>query len=105
MSVDIFEQCKKEIFDEVRLQIDLSREVSDEEIENMIDEKIVKIGRRKALSLDERQELGKLIFHSIRKMDVLQELIDSDDVTEIMINGIDNIFIEKGELYNGKDYC
>lgn len=105
MSVDIFEQCKKEIFDEVRLQIDLSREVSDEEIENMIDEKIVKIGRRKALSLDERQELGKLIFHSIRKMDVLQELIDSDDVTEIMINGIDNIFIEKGGRIYKWDKC
>jgi pilus assembly protein CpaF len=81
-------------------QIDLSRDVADEEIQEIIDELVVEEGRKAALSLDERRSLGASIFHSIRKMDVLQELIDNDDVTEIMINGTDNIFIEKaGRIY------
>ena len=84
----------------MRERIDLSREVDDAEIQDMIDELVVRLGRSHALSLEERQELGKSVFHSIRKMDVLQELVDCDDVTEIMINGTDNIFIEKaGRIY------
>ncbi|MCM1183073.1 MAG: CpaF family protein [Roseburia sp.] len=90
-----YERCRCEISAQVRERIDLSREVSDEEIQDIIDDMIVSFGRRNALSLAERQELGKSIFHAIRKMDILQELIDSDDITEIMINGTESIFIEK----------
>lgn len=90
-----YEECKKYISESVRQRIDLSREVDDSEIREMIDELIVQTGRKHALSLTERQELGKSIFYSIRKMDVLQELIDSNEVTEIMVNGTDNIFVEK----------
>lgn len=95
-----YETCRRQICDSVRERIDLSREVDDAEIQDMIDELVVRLGRSHALSLEERQELGKSVFHSIRKMDVLQELVDCDDVTEIMINGTDNIFIEKaGRIY------
>ena len=95
-----YESCRRQICDSVRERIDLSREVDDAEIQDMIDELVVRLGRSHALSLEERQELGKSVFHSIRKMDVLQELVDCDDVTEIMINGTDNIFIEKaGRIY------
>lgn len=95
-----FEECKQSIAGSVRERIDLSREVADDEVQEMIDELIVGLGRSCGLSLIQRQELGKGVFHSIRKMDVLQELIDSDEVTEVMINGTDNIFIEKaGRIY------
>lgn len=95
-----YEKCRKEIADSVRGRIDLSREVPDDEIQEMIDELVKGLGRSSGLSLYERNELGRSVFYSIRKMDVLQELIDSDDVTEIMINGTDNIFIEKaGRIY------
>lgn len=100
MSSQKYEECKQYIGNCVRERIDLSREVADDEIQEMTDSFIVGLGRKKGLSLAERQELGKSIFHSIRKMDVLQELIDSNEVTEIMINGTDNIFIEKaGHIY------
>lgn len=96
----MYEKCRREIGSSVRGCIDLSREVPDAEIQEMIDELVMGLGRSSGLSLEERNELGKSIFHSIRKMDVLQELIDSDDVTEIMINGTDNIFVEKaGRIY------
>lgn len=95
-----YEECKQRIGRSVRERIDLSREVADDEIQEMIDAFVVGLGRSCGLSLIQRQELGKSVFHSIRKMDVLQELIDSDEVTEIMINGTDNIFIEKaGRIY------
>lgn len=90
-----YETCKNQISESVRQRVDLSREVTDAEIQDMINDMVVSLGRKYALSLDERQELGKSVFHSIRKMDVLQELVDCDEVTEIMINGTDNIFIEK----------
>lgn len=90
-----YEECRKFIIDKVRQRIDLSREVEDSEIQEMIDSMIVREGRKHALSLKERQELGISVFYSIRKMDVLQELIDCDDVTEIMVNGTESIFIEK----------
>ncbi len=95
-----YEECRKYISDQVRQQIDLSREVEDAEIEEMIDELIIQTGRKYALSLSQRQELGRSVFHSIRKMDVLQELVDCDEVTEIMVNGTENIFVEKaGRIY------
>lgn len=90
-----YQKCRNEISSHVRQKIDLSREVEDSEIQEMIDSLIVQTGRKYSLSLKERQELGKSVFYSIRKMDVLQELIDCDEVTEIMVNGTENIFVEK----------
>ena len=57
-----YEECKKQIHDTVRQRIDLSREVTDAEIQDMIDDLIVGLGRKYALSLNERQELGKSVF-------------------------------------------
>lgn len=95
-----YETCREYIISNVRQQIDLSREVEDAEIQEMIDELVVHTGRKYALSLSRRQDLGKSVFHSIRKMDVLQELVDCDEVTEIMVNGTENIFVEKaGRIY------
>lgn len=90
-----YQKCRNEISSHVRQKIDLSREVEDSEIQELIDGMIARMGRKYALSLKERQELGRSVFCSIRKMDVLQELIDCDEVTEIMVNGTGNIFVEK----------
>lgn len=98
--LDRYETCREQISSTVRQRIDLSREVEDSEIQDMIDTLVVQMGRKYALSLAQRQALGKSIFYEIRKLDVLQELVDSDDVTEIMVNGTDNIFVEKaGHIY------
>lgn len=95
-----YEQCRREINARLREKIDLSREISDAEIHDMIDDLVSSLGRSYALSMEQRNELGTSIFHSLRKMDILQELIDDDDVTEIMVNGTEGIFIEKlGRLF------
>lgn len=79
--------------------IDYSRESSDEEIQDLIDEMLIRENREQPLSLQERRRLRKELFHAVRKLDVLQELVDDPGITEIMINGPDHIFIEqKGRL-------
>lgn len=76
-------------------QIDLSRELSDEEVYEYIDELIIRSSREQYLSLPDKEKLRKDLFNSVRKLDILQDLLEDNSITEIMVNGIDNIFIEK----------
>ena len=76
--------------------LDLSREISDSEMLELIDRAISSSLRGGVLSLDEKMKLRRQVFHSIRKLDVLQGLLDDPTITEIMVNGTDNIFIEQG---------
>lgn len=74
---------------------DLSKEITDEKIEELIDEEIFKEGHIRYISLEDRLVYKRSLFNSIRGLDVLQDLADDDLVTEIMVNGTDNIFIEE----------
>lgn len=76
--------------------IDFSRSVEDEEVLGLIDEEIIRAKRERELSLDEMKQMRMELFNAIRRLDVLQELIEDSSVTEIMINGPDHIFIERG---------
>ena len=75
--------------------IDFSRSVEDEEVLGLIDEEIIRAKREGELSLDEMKRMRMELFNAIRRLDVLQELIEDSTVTEIMINGPDHIFIER----------
>ncbi|MDD3141588.1 MAG: ATPase, T2SS/T4P/T4SS family, partial [Lachnospiraceae bacterium] len=76
-------------------QLDMSTEVEDEKLEEVIHQVLQQKGRDQYLSLQEKVNLGKELFNTFRKLDLLQEIIEDDEITEIMINGIQNIFIEK----------
>lgn len=90
---------KKRLQEKLAGQIDYSREYTDEEIQELIDEVLLQERRQTALSLMECERLRKELFHTFRKLDVLQELIEDTSITEIMINGWETIFIEKnGQL-------
>ncbi|MFG6336468.1 MAG: CpaF family protein [Lachnospiraceae bacterium] len=93
------EERRRLLKEKLFASIDYSRESSNEEIRDLIDELLVKEGRESPLSLAERNRLRRELFHAVRKLDVLQELVDDPQITEIMINGPDNIFIENnGQL-------
>ena len=77
-------------------QLDLSRELSDGEILDAIDELILNQMRESCMALKEKVQLRQELFYSVRKLDVLQELIEDESVTEIMVNGPDTIFVERG---------
>lgn len=76
-------------------RLDLSRELSDEEILEVIDELILNRMRESCIALKEKVQLRQELFYSVRKLDVLQELVEDETVTEIMVNGPDAIFIER----------
>ncbi|MBQ9631491.1 MAG: CpaF family protein [Lachnospiraceae bacterium] len=88
-----------ELVDEIRKRvleaIDLSRDVSDEEILHLIQQEIITYGSAKKLSLEERVSVQRDVFNSLRKLDVLSDLLEDDEITEIMINGANAIFVEK----------
>lgn len=75
--------------------MDLSKEMTDEEIEDLIAKEMAKAAQKCPLSLRERMYLGQQVFNSLRRLDVIQELIDDPTVTEIMVNGPKTIFFEK----------
>ncbi len=89
------EQIRKRVLG----QLDMGREHEDEEILAVIDEEICKEARERTIPLNWRKELRMQVFHSLRKLDVLQELLNEDDITEIMVNGEEHIFYERaGEV-------
>lgn len=75
--------------------IDLSKDLSDESICDVIDDIILSYGSDSYLPLKERVSLRRRIMNSLRGFDVLQELLDDPSVTEIMVNGFENIFVER----------
>lgn len=93
---EIREKLKEMIME----RICYDREMTDEEIRELVDDAIVQNGRELSLTLKDKQELSRELFFAIRRLDILQELTDDPKVTEIMINGKDLIFIERnGRLY------
>ena len=76
-------------------EMDLSKEVADEELMEVIRRILDEDGQRDYIPLREKAHIGKDVFNAFRKLDILQELLEDDDITEIMINGTENIFIEK----------
>ena len=88
------------IRDVVLSEIDLSKELSDEEICDLIGMAVSKEAREIPMTLRQRADLERIIFNSLRKLDILQDLVDDKDVTEIMVNGPNEIFYEKaGRIY------
>lgn len=84
-------------------RLEFFQEIPDEEIYCQIDELIREYGNESYIRLAERNILRQDLFNSIRKLDILQELIEDNTVTEIMVNGTDGIFVErKGRLTRWK---
>ena len=94
------EKVREEIRKRTLERLDLSEDLTDEQVRAEIRQTILAYGREHYLPLDEKNRLQEEIFHEIRGLDILEELLADDRVTEIMINGPQNIFYEKGgKLY------
>lgn len=81
--------------EELIKQLDVSRHLLDEEIREKIQEIILFSSKLIYVTLQEKIKLAKEIFYEIRKLDMLEELLEDPSITEIMINGTEGIFIEK----------
>lgn len=76
-------------------EIESRRGLSDEELWEIIDREVLEIGKQEFISLKEKMDLRTRLFDSFRRLGILQELVDDDQITEIMVNGRKQIFIER----------
>lgn len=83
------------IRDMIMKEMDLSREVADDEIRKLIDAQIIQCSKEQYIPIEERYRLSRELFFDIRKLGILQELVEDDSITEIMVNGVEHIFIER----------
>ena len=90
-----YQDIKQVLKQEIQEQIDLSRVLEDDEIQQLIDTRVMEKGKEIYIPLLEKQKLSKELFYAIRKLDMLQELVDDPTITEIMVNGTECVFVEK----------
>lgn len=86
-------------------RLNLSREMTEDEIMELIDEQIHQESKKRYLEVSARERFRKEIFHSIRQLGILQELIENPQITEIMVNGTQGIFIEQKGKIEKLDIC
>lgn len=98
---DVMEQeIKNEMKQCILAELDMSQEIDDMEVRRLVDQCIMEYKGTTELPLPARIKLRKELFNTVRRMDVLSEFLEDESVTEIMINGYDNIFIERsGRVY------
>lgn len=75
--------------------LDFTESISDGELQELIYEVLREYSKEEYVSIEERIQLEKELFNTFRKLDLLQELLEDSNTTEIMINGLQNIFIEQ----------
>ena len=85
------QNIRKKILEEVERK----EELTDEKMKELISSYLMTKEIAVSFSLSERKRIGKEIFDSLRKMDILQDFLEDEEITEIMVNGPENIFIEK----------
>ena len=94
------EALKKKLRPELAQELENTWEVSDDEVLEIIDRLLLKESKSTYLPIVRLEELRMELFRSLRKMDVLEELLENDSITEIMVNRWDQIFIEQdGKLF------
>ena len=95
-----FQKLKQQLQETVRQRMDMSSELSDAQIGEIIDSVIMEKSREVYMSAVTKLTLRQELFNAIRRLDLLQELIDDKTVTEILVNGADAIFYERdGRIY------
>ena len=88
-------QLCEELRGKLALELSALRHVSDDALYEMIDREIAAAERENFLTVREKFSLRSSLFNACRRLDILQELVDTREITEIMVNGKDQIFVEK----------
>ena len=90
-----WESLRQKLKEKIQKRLDLSRELTDEEVLELIDEEILAQSRQEYLLLEEKLCMRKEIFYAMRRLDLLQELMEDPEITEIMVNGPEAVFVER----------
>lgn len=90
-----YAEHKQKLREQILEQLDYGRELEDQEVLEVIDRVILDQGKLSTLPVSQCRRLREELFDSLRRLDILQNLVEDPSITEIMINGPDTIFIEK----------
>ena len=77
------------LYDRVIEKMDMTCDMEDEELQELIHEVLEEASKEEFIPLQEKIRISKELFNAFRKLDILQDLIEDDEITEIMINGTD----------------
>ena len=73
----------------------MSGDITDVALKQVIGECVQEESGLYMISIRQKEELEESVFNAIRRLDLLKELLEDDTITEIMINGKDDIFLER----------
>lgn len=89
------DKIENKVRENVLTRLDSMYDPTDEEIRSIIRDELVRESKEYPISIKDRASIENHVFNSLRKLDVLEDILADENITEIMINGPDNIFIEK----------
>lgn len=98
------EQLCESIRKQVLERMDFTRELSNAELQELIAREMSYEKDVNQLTIQQRVFVEQRVFNSLRKLDVLQELLEDDAITEILVNGPNRIFYEKGGCFYEHPY-
>lgn len=101
MKIDNLEEIRGQVIE----TIDMTREPDENELHEIIDQKIAESFNVQQLSINDRFKIHRDIYNSIRGLGVVEELLKDETITEIMINGSKNIFVERDGEITQIDHC
>ncbi len=84
-------RIKKRVYE----KLDMSTDIDDKDLRNVIEECVQEESKVYIIPLRQREIIEESVFNAIRRLDILQEILEDDSITEIMINGSNDIFIER----------
>ena len=87
---------KQYLQNKVLEQLDYTKNLQDEDVRKAIDDVLMSDEDTKWAPLKKIKQVREDIFCSLRRLDVLQAFIDDPTITEIMVNGAENIYVEQG---------
>ena len=93
---ELYIKLRKHVYE----RLDIGRDVADSELYEVIDACIYDESRNNVISIRQKEELKQRLYNSIKKLDILQELLEDDSITEIMVNGSDSIFSLSNFLFH-----
>lgn len=91
-----FKDRKIRLKEEVLNNLSKRRDDSEEGVNRVIEDTLLYENRLHPMSISEIERLRRELYQSIRGYDAIQDLLEDKEITEIMINGYNHIFIEKG---------
>ena len=100
----IWNERRMVIRERVLEEVPPGAELEDETLQAMIDRTITELFPDEYIRLEEKRKLRHMVFNSIRRMDVLQDVLEDETITEIMVNGPHHIFVEQAGRCMRRDF-